>query len=118
LNRVFAALMTGHPRVERYHFHIRCGDRVIFDTAGQLVPDLGAAAREAERIIRTLIERDQTIVADLDGWRLDVRGSDDVMVFTLRFSEVRLDQPEIDRVPPEQLPDTEALWSISAGHNL
>jgi len=80
--------------VRRYHFHIRCGDRVLFDGTGRLLPGLTEAAREAERIARALMHRDQTILANVDEWRLDVREPDDVMLFTLPFSEVHSEQFE------------------------
>ena len=100
--------------VRRYHFHIRCGDRVLFDGTGRLLPGLTEAAREAERIARALMHRDQTILANMDEWRLDVREPDDVMLFTLPFSEVHSEQFE-DLMRPEELPPTEALWSLAQG---
>ena len=100
--------------MRRYHFHIRCRDQVLFDGTGRLLPGLSEAAREAERMARTLMQRDQCIVARSDEWRLDVREPDDVMLFTLPFSEVGLEHSGIDdQMPPEQLPDSEALWSLA-----
>ena len=40
------------------------------------------------------MHRDQTILANMDEWRLDVREPDDVMLFTLPFSEVHSEQFE------------------------
>ena len=60
--RVFQAVP-----VRRYHFHIRCGDRVLFDGTGRVLPGLTEAAREAERIARTLMHRDHSIIANSDG---------------------------------------------------
>jgi hypothetical protein len=107
--RVFQAVP-----VRRYHFHIRCGDRVLFDGTGRVLPGLTEAAREAERIARTLMHRDHSIIANSDEWRLDVREPDDVMLFTLPFSEVHSEQFE-DLMRPEELPATEALWSLAQG---
>ncbi|MFL5232504.1 MAG: DUF6894 family protein, partial [Microvirga sp.] len=78
--RVFQAIP-----VRRYHFHIRCGDRVLFDGTGRLLPGLTEAVREAERIARTLMHRDQFIFETVDEWRLDVREPDDVLLFTFPF---------------------------------
>jgi hypothetical protein len=105
--RVFQAIP-----VRRYHFHIRCGDRVLFDGTGRLLPGLTEAAREAERIARTLMHRDQSILETVDEWRLDVREPDDVLLFTLPFSEVHFEQFDDDLMAPDELPDTEALWSL------
>jgi hypothetical protein len=99
--------------VRRYHFHIRCGDRVLFDGTGRLLPGLTEAAREAERIARTLMHRDQSILANLHEWRLDVREPDDVMLFTLPFSEVHFEPFDDDLLASGQVPDTEALWSLA-----
>ena len=96
-------------------FHIRCGDRVLIDGTGRLLPGLTEAAREAERIARTLIHRDQSILANLDEWRLDVREPDDVMLFTLPFSDVHFEELDKDLMGPEELPKTEALWSLAQG---
>jgi hypothetical protein len=66
------------------------------------------------------MHRDQTILANVDEWRLDVREPDDVMLFTLPFSEVHSEQfedlmrPE-ELLRPEELPPTEALWSLAQG---
>src|SRR5215207_7132399 len=108
--RVFQAIP-----VRRYHFHIRCGDRVLFDGTGRLLPGLTEAAREAERIARALMHRDQTILANVDEWRLDVREPDDVMLFTLPFSDVHFEDLDKDLMGPEELPKTEALWSLAQG---
>ena len=104
-SRVFQAVP-----VRRYHFHIRCGDRVLFDATGRFLPGLTEAAREAERIARTLIHRDESILAKLDEWRLDVREPDDVLLFTLPFSDVQFGQFDEDIMAPEELPNSEALW--------
>ena len=84
---------------------------MLFDGTGRLLPGLTEAAREAERIARTLMHRDQSILANLDEWRLDVREPDDVMLFTLPFSEVHFEPSDDDLMTPDELPDTEALWS-------
>ena len=64
------------------------------------------------------MQRDQVILERWDEWRLDVRESENVLVFTLPFSEVRLDQSDMDDLtPPEELPDTEAIWSLSVGQH-
>jgi Domain of unknown function (DUF6894) len=112
---LIAACVFQAVPVRRYHFHIRCGDRVLFDGTGRLLPGLTEAAREAERIARTLIHRDQSILANLDEWRLDVREPDDVMLFTLPFSDVRFEELDQDLMGPEELPKTEALWSLAQG---
>jgi hypothetical protein len=112
---LIAACVFQAVPVRRYHFHIRCGDRVLFDGTGRLLPGLTEAAREAERIARTLIHRDQSILANLDEWRLDVREPDDVMLFTLPFSDVHFEDLDKDLMGPEELPKTEALWSLAQG---
>jgi hypothetical protein len=99
--------------VRRYHFHIRCGDRALFDDTGRLLPGLSDAAAEAERIARS---RDQAILTGWDEWRLDVREPDNVLLFTLPFPEVRLDQSDRDDLT-EKLPDTEAIWSLAVGQH-
>ena len=44
--------------------------------------------------------------------------AENVLLFTLPFSEVRLDQADMDDLtPPEELPDTEAIWSLSVGQH-
>jgi hypothetical protein len=96
--------------VRRYHFHIRCGDRALFDETGRLLPGLSEAAAEAERIARSLMQRDQAILTRWDEWRLDVREPGNVLLFTLPFSEVRLDPSDL--IQPEKLPDTEAVWTL------
>jgi hypothetical protein len=88
---------------------------VLFDATGRLLPGLTEAAREAERIARTLIHRDQSILANLDEWRLDVREPDDVLLFTLPFSDVRFEELDNDFVAPDELPDSQALWSLCPG---
>ena len=65
---------------------------MLFDGTGRLLPGLTEAAREAERIARTLMHRDQSILETVDEWRLDVREPDDVLLFTLPFSEVHFEQ--------------------------
>jgi hypothetical protein len=112
---LIAACVFQAVPVRRYHFHIRCGDRVLFDGTGRLLPGLTEAAREAERIARTLIHRDQSILANLDEWRLDVREPDDVMLFTLPFSDVHFEELDKDLMGPEEVPKTEALWSLAQG---
>src|SRR5829696_7737069 len=77
--------------MRRYHFHIRCGDRALLDGVGRLLPGLSEAASEAERIVRTLMQRDQAMFDDWDDWRLDVRDSEEVLLFALPFSDVRPD---------------------------
>jgi hypothetical protein len=102
--------------VRRYHFHIRCGDRVLFDATGRLLPGLSEAALETEKIARTLMHRDERIIANPDEWRLDVREPDDVKLFTLPFSDVRRDPADPDDpLPPEGMPESEALWSLVVG---
>jgi len=64
---------------------------------------------------RTLMQRDGRILTDPHDWRLDVREPDDVMLFSLPFSDVRVDHSDADLLPPEGLPKTEALWSLVAG---
>ena len=103
--------------MRRYHFHIRCGDRALFDEKGRLLSGLSAAALEAERLARTLMKRDQAILTTWEGWRLDVRDRLNVLLFTLPFSEVRLDRSDGEDYPqPAELPDTEAIWSLSVQH--
>jgi hypothetical protein len=102
--------------VRRFHFHLRYGDRVLFDGSGRLLPGLSEAAMEAEKMARSLMLRDERIIADRDEWRLDVREPDDVMLFTLPFSDVRFDPSGTDDLlPPEDLPESEALWSLVVG---
>ena len=104
--------------MRRYFFHLRCNDRVLFDGTGRLLVGPSEAASEAERIARTLMQRDQLILERWDEWRLDVRESENVLLFTLPFSEVRLDQSDMDDLTsPEELPDTEAIWSLSVGQH-
>src|SRR5215207_3990232 len=112
---LIAACVIQAVPVRRYHFHIRCGDRVLFDGTGRLLPGLTEAAREAERIARALMHRDQTILANVDEWRLDVREPDDVMLFTLPFSDVHFEELDNELMAPEELPKTEALWSLAQG---
>ena len=112
---LIAACVFQAVPVRRYHFHIRCGDRVLFDGTGRLLLGLTEAAREAERIARALMHRDQTILANVDEWRLDVREPDDVMLFTLPFSDVHFEELDDDLMGPEELPETEALWSLCPG---
>jgi hypothetical protein len=89
---------------------------VLYDETGRLLPGLSEAALEAERIARSLMHRDERIIANPDDWRLDVREPDDVMLFTLPFSDVRLDHMDTaDLLPPEDLPDSEALWGPVVG---
>ena len=88
---------------------------MLFDGTGKLLPGLTEAAREAERIARTLMHRDQSILETVDEWRLDVREPDDVLLFTLPFSEVHFEQFDDDLMAPDELPDTEALWSLPQG---
>jgi len=45
----------------RYYFHIRCGDRALFDDVGRLLAGLSEPVSEAERIVRTLLQRDHAI---------------------------------------------------------
>jgi len=101
--------------VRHYHFHIRCGDRVLFDATGRHLPGVTEAAREAERIAQTLIRRHHSILRNLDQWRLDIREADDVMLFTLPFSGVHFEQSDDNLMAPEELPNTEALWSLAQG---
>jgi len=61
------------------------------------------------------MHRDQSILAKLDEWRLDVREPDDVLLFTLPFSDVQFEQFDDDIMAPEELPNTEALWSFAHG---
>ena len=104
--------------MRRYHFHIRCGDRALLDGVGRLLPGLSEAASEAERIVRTLMHRDQAMFEDWDDWRLDVRDSEEVLLFALPFSDVRLDRMDVaDLVEPEALPDTKALWDLTLGQH-
>jgi hypothetical protein len=89
---------------------------VLFDDTGRLLPGLSEAAMEAEKMARCLMLRDERIIADRDEWRLDVREPDDVMLFTLPFSDVRFDSSGTDDLlPPEDLPESEALWSLVVG---
>jgi len=85
----------------------------LFDDTGRLLPGLSDAAAEAERIARS---RDQAILTGWDEWRLDVREPDNVLLFTLPFPEVRLDQSDRDDLT-EKLPDTEAIWSLAVGQH-
>jgi hypothetical protein len=86
----------------------------LFDRTGRLLPGLSEAAGEAERIARTLMQRDQAIFEEWDEWYLDVRESDNLLLVTLPFSEVRLHQSDMDDLtPPDELPDTEAIWGLS-----
>jgi len=63
------------------------------------------------------MKRDQAILTTWDGWRLDVRDRVNVLLFTLPFSEVRLDRSDGEDYPqPAELPDTEAIWSLSVQH--
>ena len=104
--------------MRRYFFHLRCNDRVLFDDTGRLLVGPSEAASEAERIARTLMQRDHVILERWDEWRLDVRESENVLLFTLPFSEVRLHQSDMDDLtPPEELPDTEAIWTLSVGQH-
>ena len=104
--------------MRRYHFHIRCGDRALLDGVGRLLPGLSEAASEAERIVRTLMQRDHAIIEDWEDWRLDVRDSQEVLLFTLPFSDVRLDRMDVtDPIVSEELPDTEAIWRLSLGQH-
>ena len=97
----------------RYYFHIRCGDRALFDDVGRLLAGLSEPASEAERIVRTLMQRDHAIIEDWEDWRLDVRDSQEVLLFTLPFSDVRLDPMDVtDPIVSEELPDTEAIWRM------
>jgi hypothetical protein len=114
---VCSPAFSGIP-VRRYFFHLRCNDRVLFDGTGRLLVGPSEAASEAERIARTLMQRDPVILERWDEWRLDVRESENVLLFTLPFSEVRLDQSDMDDLTsPEELPDTEAIWSLSVGQH-
>ena len=61
------------------------------------------------------MHRDQTILANVDEWRLDVREPDDVMLFTLPFSDVHFEELDNDLMGSEELPKTEALWSLAQG---
>ena len=89
---------------------------MLFDDTGRLLPGLSEAATEAEKMARSLMVRDARIIADRDEWRLDVREPDDVMLFTLPFSDVRFDASGTDDLlPPEDLPESEALWSLVVG---
>ena len=88
----------------------------MFDEMGRLLPGLSEAAAEAERIARSLMQRDQAILTRWDEWRLDVREPGNVLLFTLPFSEVRLDQSYRDDLT-EKLPDTEAIWSLAVGQH-
>lgn len=82
----------------------------MFDEMGRLLPGLSEAAAEAERIARSLMQRDQAILTRWDEWRLDVREPSNVLLFTLPFSEVRLDPSDL--IQPEKLADTEAVWTL------
>jgi hypothetical protein len=89
---------------------------VLFDDTGRLLPGLSEAATQAEKMARALMLRDERIIADRGEWRLDIREPDDVMLFTLPFSDVRFDPSGTgDLLPPEDLPETEALWSLVVG---
>ena len=60
------------------------------------------------------MQRDQAIFEEWDEWYLDVRESDNLLLVTLPFSEVRLHQSDMDDLtPPDELPDTEAIWGLS-----
>jgi hypothetical protein len=61
------------------------------------------------------MHRDQSILAKLDEWRLDVREPDDVMLFMLPFSEVQVEPFDDGLTAPEELPNSEALWSLAQG---
>jgi hypothetical protein len=88
----------------------------LYDETGRLLPGLSEAALEAERMARSLMHRDERIIANQVDWRLDVREPDDVMLFTLPFSDVRLDHMDTaDLLPAEDLPDSEALWGLVVG---
>jgi len=64
------------------------------------------------------MQRDQAIFEDWDDWRLDVRDSEEVLLFTLPFCDVRLDRMDVaDLIAPEELPDTEAIWGLSLGQH-
>jgi hypothetical protein len=77
----------------------RSQDARLFDRNG----------RETER---ALVDRDERIIGNLEDWRLDVREADDVTLFTLLFSDIRLDHIDPgDLMPSEELPNSEALWS-------
>jgi len=102
----------------RYYFHIRCGDRALFDDVGRLLAGLSEPVSEAERIVRTLMQRDHAIIEDWDDWRLDVRDSQEVLLFTLPFSDVLRDRMDVtDSIVSEELPDTEAIWRLSLGQH-
>ncbi len=65
------------------------------------------------------MQRDQAMFEDWDDWRLDVRDSEEVLLFTLPFSDVRLDRMEVaDLIASEALPDTEALWDLTLGQHI
>jgi hypothetical protein len=85
-------------------------------STGRLLPRLSEAAREAEKIARSLMLRDERIIASPENWRLDVREPDDVMLFSLPFSDVRLDHSDTDDLlPPGELPESEVLWRLVVG---
>src|SRR5215208_3938339 len=97
----------------RYYFHIRCGDRALLTMSAGSLPGCPSLVSEAERIVRTLMQRDHAIIEDWDDWRLDVRDSQEVLLFTLPFSDVRLDRMDVtDPIVSEELPDTEAIWRL------
>jgi hypothetical protein len=89
---------------------------VLFDHTGRLLPGLSEAALEAEKLARSLMQRDEQIIANPEDWRLDVREPDDVMLFSLPFSDVRVGSFDTDDLlPPEELPDSESLWRLMVG---
>jgi hypothetical protein len=61
------------------------------------------------------MHRDQSILANVDEWRLDVREPDDVMLFTLPFSDVDFQELDNELMAPDELPDTQALSSLCPG---
>jgi hypothetical protein len=89
---------------------------VLFDHTGRLLPGLSEAALQAEKVARSLMQRDEQIIANPEDWRLDVREPDDVMLFSLPFSDVGVGSFDTDDLlPPEELPDSESLWRLLVG---
>jgi hypothetical protein len=72
----------------RYHFHIFDGQGFEWDEAGIVLPDLATVVQQAEAKARAVMRR-RGDIQDWSGWKIDVRGADDITLFHYPFEEAR-----------------------------
>jgi hypothetical protein len=73
--------------MKHYHFHVFDGESYRWDHHGMMLPDLTAVVAEAESRARSVIRAGRE-GQNWAGWRIDVRGHDDITIFHYPFEQV------------------------------